>query len=196
MKNTIVISFLLPTLHMKLCCTSKIRMLGVLSLGALLVTMLHSTVVQLPAETVSAAFAECADGIDNDNNGKIDYPQDPKCQSLQDDSEGDPVQAVFISLSDGLAIVTPNGHMTYTIGLRTERSSPVITDVYFQMPHQTSLISASDGGYRSDELIVWKNVSINPGSLRSLYVNINVSPDAEVDTLLVAEARADGDRTG
>ena len=178
---------------MELCCTSRIRMLGILSLSALLVTMLHSSVVQLPTETVSAAFAECADGIDNNNDGLIDYPQDPKCSSLQDDTEGNVGKGIFLSLSDGLATVTPNGHMTYTIGLRTERNDPMITDVYFQMPHQTNLISASDGGYKSNEMITWKNVSINPGALRSLYVNINVSPDAEEGYLLVAEVRADGE---
>lgn len=180
---------------MELCCTSRIRMLGILSLSALLVTMLHSSVVQLPTESASAAFAECADGIDNDSNGYIDYPQDPNCSSLQDNSEGNTGKGIFLSLSDGLATVNPNGHATYTIGLRTERNDPMIVDVTFLMPHQTNLISASDGGFKSDELIVWKNVSVNPGSLRSLYVNINVSPDADEGYLLVAEARSDGEKS-
>lgn len=31
--------------------------------------------------------AECADGIDNDGDGRIDFPNDPDCESRQDDSE-------------------------------------------------------------------------------------------------------------
>ncbi|MCX6797748.1 MAG: hypothetical protein NTX66_00815 [Candidatus Falkowbacteria bacterium] len=30
---------------------------------------------------------QCADGLDNDNDGKIDYPNDPDCSSLSDDRE-------------------------------------------------------------------------------------------------------------
>lgn len=32
---------------------------------------------------------ECSDGIDNDGDGKIDYPADPECDNAQDDSESD-----------------------------------------------------------------------------------------------------------
>ncbi|MBD3309852.1 PKD domain-containing protein, partial [Candidatus Woesearchaeota archaeon] len=32
---------------------------------------------------------ECSDGIDNDGDGYIDYPQDPGCESLTDDNETD-----------------------------------------------------------------------------------------------------------
>jgi len=31
--------------------------------------------------------AECVDGIDNDGDGRIDFPSDPDCESRQDDSE-------------------------------------------------------------------------------------------------------------
>lgn len=32
---------------------------------------------------------QCSDGIDNDNDGRIDYPDDVECGSAQDDSEAD-----------------------------------------------------------------------------------------------------------
>ncbi|MBU1131836.1 hypothetical protein KKC32_01100 [Patescibacteria group bacterium] len=34
--------------------------------------------------------SECSDGIDNDNNGKIDFPADPGCDSESDNSESTP----------------------------------------------------------------------------------------------------------
>jgi hypothetical protein len=30
---------------------------------------------------------ECSDGIDNDGDGAVDFPDDPQCDSAQDDSE-------------------------------------------------------------------------------------------------------------
>ena len=38
---------------------------------------------------VSSAKPECSDGIDNDSDGKLDYPNDPGCSSALDDSETD-----------------------------------------------------------------------------------------------------------
>ncbi len=32
---------------------------------------------------------ECSDGIDNDGDGRIDFPDDPQCESASDDSEAD-----------------------------------------------------------------------------------------------------------
>lgn len=170
-------------------------MLGLLSLSALIVTMLHSSVAKLPTETVSAVFTECADGIDNDHDGLTDYPQDPQCLSLHDDSEGPTGRGLFISVSDGLTTVAPNGHMTYTVALRTEREEPMVVDVFFQMPHQTNLLSISDGGSQDEELVIWKNVSVYPGKLRPLYVNVNVTPHAEENLLLVAEAASEGEKS-
>lgn len=39
--------------------------------------------------TVEVAAAACADGIDNDGDGKIDYPADPGCSSASDNDETD-----------------------------------------------------------------------------------------------------------
>ena len=35
----------------------------------------------------------CSDGVDNDNDGKIDFPADPGCTSAADNNEADPVVA-------------------------------------------------------------------------------------------------------
>jgi len=40
--------------------------------------------------SVSAVFSQCSDGIDNDGDGKIDFPSDPGCESSNDDDETDP----------------------------------------------------------------------------------------------------------
>ncbi|MCX6733090.1 MAG: hypothetical protein NTV98_06140, partial [Candidatus Roizmanbacteria bacterium] len=43
--------------------------------------------------TPRSTRAECDDGIDNDNNGKIDYPDDPNCSSLTDNTESPSTKA-------------------------------------------------------------------------------------------------------
>ena len=54
--------------------------------------------------------AQCEDGIDNDGDGKIDFPNDPQCSSRDDDSEADGglaftgVDALAISLAGALML--------------------------------------------------------------------------------------------
>ena len=47
---------------------------------------------------------QCSDGIDNDGDGKIDFPDEPGCTSLADDSETDncPNGAGCPQCSDGV----------------------------------------------------------------------------------------------
>ncbi|MCB9808482.1 DUF11 domain-containing protein [Candidatus Peribacteria bacterium] len=166
---------------------------GVTTAGMLVVT-LHSIAVDLPANNAYAVFTECADGIDNDHDSLIDYPQDPQCLSLHDDSEGPTGRGLFLSVTDGKAEVAPGGSLTYIIGLRTEREEPMSVDVFFQMPHQTNLIGTSDGGLRRQEQISWNNVTVFPGRLRQLTVTVEVDPDAVEGLLLVTEVVSEGEK--
>jgi len=45
------------------------------------------------------AGAECSDGIDNDGDGRVDFPDDPQCDSAQDDSESDDARAASLPFS-------------------------------------------------------------------------------------------------
>ncbi|MBU0636208.1 hypothetical protein KKE06_04245 [Candidatus Micrarchaeota archaeon] len=42
---------------------------------------------QEPVNNPSLGLTECSDTKDNDNDGKIDFPKDPDCLNLFDDSE-------------------------------------------------------------------------------------------------------------
>ena len=53
----------------------------------------------------TCALAACHDGIDNDGDGKTDYPQDPGCSSPSDDDETDDCQTTKLTCpqcSDGI----------------------------------------------------------------------------------------------
>lgn len=172
----------------------RFKTLSVLSLAAVLVTLSHSTLVAVPAEQVSAASNECADGIDNDFDGRIDYPQDGECLSLHDNSEGPTGRGLFLSVSDGLTTVKQNGHMTYRITLQTERDEQKNVDVHFFIPHQTNLISASNAGRKEGDYVVWRNVTVYPGRARELTVNVGVKPRTPVDLLVIAEVTSSGEK--
>lgn len=57
--------------------------------------------------TCTAPETECSDGIDNEGDGHIDYPDDPQCESATDDSEGNLV-TVILEARD----TTKNGNWT------------------------------------------------------------------------------------
>lgn len=170
------------------------KILGIVASLGVLTLVLHSVAAGIPAPLAAAVFTECADGIDNDHDGLIDYPQDPQCLSLHDDSEGPTGQGLFVSVTDGKDTVNPGGSLTYVVSLRTEREKVMSADVYFQMPHQTNLLGTSDGGSRSEELVVWRDVSVFPGRVRKLTVTVEVDPDAKKDLLLVTQVASEGQK--
>jgi hypothetical protein len=54
------------------------------------------------AGSVAPPAAQCADGVDNDGDGKTDYPADPGCSSAADDSESPDPAAPAAQCADGL----------------------------------------------------------------------------------------------
>ncbi len=54
--------------------------------------------------SLDCAAPQCSDRIDNDNDGKIDYPNDPGCVDVNDNSEIDgPVQLFFDDFESGIS---------------------------------------------------------------------------------------------
>jgi DNA-binding beta-propeller fold protein YncE len=52
----------------------------------------YSSVLTASTAAPPPPTAQCSDGIDNDNDGLIDYPDDPGCTSASDTSESDTVE--------------------------------------------------------------------------------------------------------
>lgn len=172
---------------------SRLNTVVLLTAAGLCVTLAHSVLVSPPAEEAVAASTECADGIDNDFDGKFDYPQDPQCLSLHDQSEGPTGKGLFLDITDGLKTVKASGHMTYTISLNSDRDTNRNIDVQFFIPHQTNLISSSNGGDRKGDYVVWRNVTVYPGQTRKLYINVSIQPRAQQDLMVVAKAYSEGE---
>ena len=58
---------------------------------------------------------QCSDGIDNDGDGKIDYPSDPGCTSPNDNDEQDPIDELFAACSVSATTALTGEAITWTV---------------------------------------------------------------------------------
>ncbi|MFH1670364.1 MAG: hypothetical protein ABIA92_02125 [Patescibacteria group bacterium] len=174
--------------------SQRVKIVALLGFIALILAVAHTLVKGVPADEALAVFPECSDGYDNDVDGQVDYPEDTDCDSPVDQREGEVGKNLFISLSDGLNEVENGESSTYTIALRTNEGDPQLVDVRFFLPELVSFMTASESGRKEGAAIVWKDVYVQPGYVKNLYVTVQVNQDANDGTILYAEASADGER--
>lgn len=150
------------------------------------------TTFSLSSETTLAIHSQCSDGLDNDRNGKTDYPQDDACQSLDDDYEGISTSGNFITITDGHDTVAPGGAVVYVLTLKQQRETSRNVNITLDLPHQSNVTGASDGGDFKGDRVTWTNVSIYQNVTRTLTVNVNISPNAKEGQYLVARVLVEG----
>ena len=64
-----------------------------------------------------AGDTECSDGVDNDGDGRVDFPNDPGCSSASDDSEGGGGNALAFT-GTNLVLMFLIGSLALLVGLR------------------------------------------------------------------------------
>ncbi len=160
----------------------------------LLGTMFAALTLTDPSH-VSAYRTQCSDGLDNDNDGRTDYPEDNDCENLDDDFEGYSNTGLFVSVTDGKEEVAPGGSLVYRITLKQQRDTHRDVNIDLHFPVQVDLVSATDGGrIMTGGRIHWDNVTVFKDSVRVLTVNANVRTDAPQDQLIIARVIADGEQ--
>ncbi|MBI3331342.1 DUF11 domain-containing protein [Candidatus Peregrinibacteria bacterium] len=158
--------------------------------------LLHALPILLIVMTAVPSFADhtaCSDGLDNDQDGLIDYPKDTQCVSLEDDSEGSTGQGTFITISDGRETVKAGGSLIYQIGVISDRDDQQEVGVRFHLPHQTNFLSASHGGHVEGSYVIWDKVTVQKGTQRGLTVNLEVDPYAKDGLLIISKVEAAGE---
>lgn len=146
-----------------------------------------------PADSL-AYRTQCSDGLDNDNDGEADYPEDDDCEDLDDDFEGFSRAGTFVALTDGKSVAAPGEPLVYVITLRQQRDTHRMINVDFHLPAQIDLVSASDGGrIFPDGRVRFDNVTVFKDTVRTLTVNATVDVDAEQGVLLVSRVITDGE---
>jgi hypothetical protein len=160
------------------------RVLGLLTAASLLVPHAYAS---------PGMYPQCSDGIDNDGDSFIDYPEDQNCTTINDISES-PDEGVFVTLTDGHDRVSPGEALTYVITLKQQRDPVKLVDVSFHVPAQNAISSTSDGGAIQNGTIFWNKVAVFKDSIRTLTVHVAVSPTVTPGQLLVSQVRV-ADRT-
>ncbi len=160
--------------------------------AVLMLSAAFTTVFSLSTEDTLAVISQCADGADNDGNGLFDYPQDTGCTSLDDDYEGRTTSGNFVTITDERDTVQAGGSVIYLVTLKQQRDTNSVVNVKLDLPHQSNVTSASDGGNVALDHITWTNVSVYKNVTRRLQVQLNVSPNAVVGQYLVARVRVNG----
>ena len=155
------------------------------------VSLLLSATGAVSIETAFANHSQCSDGRDDDGDGKIDFPADNECDSLDDDNEA-PNEDVFVSVTDNRDTVSAGEPLIYVISLKQQRENVKLIDVALHVPAQNSIVSVSDDGSTQDGSVRWRKVAVFRGETRRLSVHVVVSPDVAGAQLLIARVLADG----
>ena len=130
-------------------------------------------------------FFECNDGTDNDGDGKIDYPDDPGCDSTTDDDETDTVLAACEDSIDN----DSDGLIDYPDDPGCDSTSDD-SEVNLTSPPSGGGSSGSGGGRRSSE-----RESLTSPNKGTVLLSGQTSPFADVyflrDGTLFATQEAD-----
>jgi uncharacterized repeat protein (TIGR01451 family) len=162
-------------------------------LMSMLALVLSGGASALVASQVSLAnHSECSDGLDNDHDGKIDYPQDNDCESLDDQYEGASLTGLFVSVSDARDTLSPGASVIYTVALRQQREDLRNVDVDLHLPAQLNFASANDGGAIRDGMVHWSKVTVDRNNTTYLTVHANLQPNVTEGTLLVTRVLTEG----
>lgn len=157
-----------------------------------LLSLCFALLFSFDVSRISAVHSACSDGIDNDADGRTDYPADEGCVNLDDDSEGTAVSSVFVTVTDDRDSVTPGGNLVYVITLRQQSDDQRTVQVDLHLPFQSNAVSASDGGAVSPSHVRWTGVTLHRNVTKTLQVHANIRHDAVSGEYMVARVIAGG----
>ncbi|MSR87093.1 DUF11 domain-containing protein [Candidatus Peribacteria bacterium] len=145
-----------------------------------------------PIEATYADYSQCSDGIDNDSDGQIDYPEDANCSAISDNMEWAD-NGIFVSVTDDKDSVAPGNALIYQISLKQQREPVTLVDVTFHVPFQSGVTYVSnDGVIAGGTTATWYKVAVFKDNIRHLSVHAVVSPYAKNGQLLVTRVVANG----
>lgn len=144
----------------------------------------------LLSSTSGALSPQCADGFDNDSDGRIDYPNDPDCTDGSDNDEHTVSGSVFVSVTDGKDVTAPGASGIYAVSVTTNDNFSQEVTVNLSLAGEFGIFSASNGGEVLGSLVRWRNVTVTRTSPVTFTVQGTVSPKAVDGNTLVARATA------
>ncbi len=153
---------------------------------------------QYTSTNPSGYYAQCGDGTDNDRDGKVDYPDDTDCTSVNDTQEGPHYNlGITTTVTDNRTQVAPGRPISYNIVLRptfTDGYRNVNVDLY--LPNGVVFTNASNGGVITTGRVHWDSVAINAREgAKVLTVNASVSEFVKDGQIFTTRAVVEGQET-
>lgn len=174
----------------------RLRTISLLGTAAVLVGVLHvltSSQALQPAvahHNDAAHQPECSDGIDNDDDTHVDYPEDSDCSSPNDDFEvsydhvrrvtrrhDEGAARIRLSVTDGKETALPEEVLKYRIGVQNLENHSVEVDLRTTVPAEFILHEVSGPHRKEGRKIVWDNIPLEAGQAREYFVIGNVERD-------------------
>jgi len=126
----------------------------------------------LMCQTQLTVSSQCSDGIDNDGDDLIDYPEDSDCSSAGENSEASIPQCADGIDNDGDSLIDTNDYGCSGVGDTSESPNPQCSDGidnngngFIDYPNDPTCSSSSDN---NEEIVPNAEISIiGPGLVRS-----------------------------
>lgn len=106
-------------LNVQGACGTSVQMSGAIAHPDRNVSRSSDVLIPLPA-----CSSQCADGVDNDGDGAVDYPADAGCTSAQDDDESNPILPKVTPIAECVD-VNQDGTLVAHFGYQNDASSVV-----------------------------------------------------------------------
>ena len=137
----------------------------------------------------------CSDGRDNDQDGLIDFPDDPGCGSYTDNDEVDPrVPAPLGACQDGIdndgdGLIDYPNDPGCTSTSDDDEFNPVTTPIETNLPAKVTVSSEWGTGYCAEvsvsnttaKQVIWKTNFVIQGTVNNLWNAAHVQSDDRID---------------
>ncbi len=130
--------------------------------------------------------------MDNDSDGRTDFPNDPDCASLDDNDEHSYSGSVFLSVTDGKDRVLPGGSSIYAVTVSTNDNFTQTVNLDLQLPSYVDYVAASGGGHLNGSTVQWPGITVSRGNPATFTAQVNVSANAPEGVTIAARATAGG----
>ena len=144
-------------------------------------------------------MTQCQDGIDNDGDGQIDFPNDTGCVNRQDNSESGTSTGrcdeddldVEITVDD--SSVEPGDEVEFEVTVINDGNESCEVTLRAELDNDLRFLFASSGGDdESNDLVLWRNLVIDEDDERTVRLEARVDRNADDGDTLEVEASIPG----
>lgn len=169
---------------------SRLRTVVLLGLSVLIITVMHTASVGLPAERSLARTVACSDGVDNDHDGWTDYPSDGGCEGALDEDEIQGVYAdrdpahfpepsnippIVVTVADGRDFAEPGEVLHYDIVVDNAEGPDRTFDLRAQIPTELSIEAVTENPMIDTRSLTWPNQFVEAGGSRTYGVAARIA---------------------